>query len=161
MKIQRHIMMACQHNRARNRIRNVVMRAGSVINGILAAARRPALKAVKLGYQPAIIEQLTLARIEQRQSVAVNVALHPLGRNIVNIALLELFARPLTARIDRRSPSDAVSRQRLQKSSTTPPAETAPGPRERNPTRRHHQFMMRNRQCHRSELPPVGSTNAT
>ena len=95
MKIQRHLMMARQHNRPRTRIRNVVMRAGPVINGVLAAASGPALKAVKLGDQAADIKQLALARIEQRQSVAINVALHPLARNIVNIALLELLARPL------------------------------------------------------------------
>ena len=85
--------MGRQNNRTRNRIRNVVMRAGPVIDQILAAARRPALKAVKLGDQAADIKQLALARIEQRQRVAINVALHPLGRNIVHIALLELLAR--------------------------------------------------------------------
>ena len=52
MKIQLHLMMARQNNRPRNRIRNVIMRAGTVIDRILAAASRPALKAVKLGDEP-------------------------------------------------------------------------------------------------------------
>jgi len=46
---QRPHIGARQNNRTRTRIRNVIMRAGPVIDRILAAASRPALKAVKLG----------------------------------------------------------------------------------------------------------------
>ena len=115
MKIQRLLTMGRQNNRTRNRIRNVIVRARAVIDRILAAARRPALKAVKLGDQAADIKQLALARIEQRQRVAINVALHPLGRNIVHIALLELLARPLASISIARHLRDAVSRQRRAK----------------------------------------------
>jgi hypothetical protein len=59
-----HVTTACQHNRARNRIRNVVMRARAVVNAVFATTRRPALKAVKLGDQAADIKQLAFARIE-------------------------------------------------------------------------------------------------
>jgi hypothetical protein len=49
MKIQRHLVAARQNNRTCSRIRNVIMLTGAVIDRILAAARGPALKTVKLG----------------------------------------------------------------------------------------------------------------
>jgi hypothetical protein len=64
METQRLLTMGRQNNRARTRIRNVIMRAGPVIDRILAPASRPALKAVKLGDQAADIKQLTLAAVQ-------------------------------------------------------------------------------------------------
>jgi hypothetical protein len=66
MKIQRHLVSARQNNRARNAVRKVVMLPRTVIDRILAAARRPALKAMELGNQAADIKELTLAAVQTR-----------------------------------------------------------------------------------------------
>jgi hypothetical protein len=54
------------------------MPAGTMVDRILAAPRRPALKAMQLGNEPLVVEKLDAPAVEQRKRVTVDVRLDPL-----------------------------------------------------------------------------------
>ena len=55
-----------QHKRSGNRIRNIIVRARTVINAVLAAARSATLQPMQLRDQPAIVEKLNTEAIASR-----------------------------------------------------------------------------------------------
>jgi hypothetical protein len=65
-----------EHQSAGNRVGNVIMRAGRMIDDISpGAATNAPLQATELRDKPGIVEQLDPAAVQQRQQLAVKIAL--------------------------------------------------------------------------------------
>jgi hypothetical protein len=80
-----------------NRINNVVVATGTVINRVAATARGSAFEAAQLRDQASVVEQVDLARINGRQQVAIQVALGFCARLAVDALLGKALDRPQAA----------------------------------------------------------------
>ena len=65
---------------AADRIGDVIVAVGRMVDAVLPAARRAALQAAQLGDEPGVVEQRDRARVERGQGVAVEVRLRLLRR---------------------------------------------------------------------------------
>ena len=70
------------------------MAAGRVIDAVSAAARGVALQAAELGDEATVIDELDAAAVQQRQEIAVEVALRLEGDGVFDAVSLESLARP-------------------------------------------------------------------
>ena len=85
-------ILAVDGGYAGNSVDEVVMRAGRMIDGVPAAARRAPLERAELVGQARIVEQLDATAVDQGQQVHIELALGP-GRGLVeNAEFSELTA---------------------------------------------------------------------
>ena len=70
-------------------IRYVIVRTGGMVDAIFATAHAPALKADQLGAEAPMVQQLGPATVQDREKVAIQIALRPLGRFIFDAMLAE------------------------------------------------------------------------
>jgi hypothetical protein len=94
-------------------IRHVIVRAGGVVDRVLAAASSTPLQPDKLGGEPVVVQQLGCARVQQRQAVAVQVALGPGGGFVTDARLVELLLRPLAGVAVALDGDDPVAAEQL------------------------------------------------
>ena len=79
---------------AGDRVGNVVVGAGSVIDRIAAATGNPALQASTTAQYSRVVEQRDLAAVDQRQQVAIKIGLRRRRLLIGDAVLAELLDRP-------------------------------------------------------------------
>src|SRR5580704_825885 len=90
------------------------MRAGCVIDAVSATACGAALQPSELGCEARQVEQLRLSAVQEREQVAVDVALGFLGRGVFDPMHPETLAWPLAAIAVARHLADAVTLQQLR-----------------------------------------------
>src|SRR6516162_4218361 len=83
------------HNRAGTNIRQVIMRAGRMIDAVPTTPGRAALKAHQLGDHTGVVQQLAAAAVDDGEKVAVQIRLGALRRLVGYAMLVEALARPL------------------------------------------------------------------
>jgi len=83
------------HDHTCHAVGDIVMSPRRVVDAVASAARGAALKTAELSNQSRVVEQLDAAGIKQRQQVAVEVGLGPVGDVVVYAMNPEAFARPL------------------------------------------------------------------
>jgi hypothetical protein len=79
-------------------IRHVVVAASSVVDAVLATARRVAFEANQLADQTLAAEQLDFAAVQHGQEVEVERALRVLARLVLDAVLLKVLDRELAYR---------------------------------------------------------------
>src|ERR1700735_4985836 len=82
-----------RHN-ASNRIRNVIVRAGSVIHRILAASRNPPFERNELIDHPRILKQIETPRIQHGKEGEIQLGTVHFGRIVGHTLLAEGFPWP-------------------------------------------------------------------
>ena len=97
---------------AGDRVGEVVVAAGAMIDRVLAAARGAPLEAAELGRQARQVEQLDPTGVQKRQQVVKEVALRPGGLLELDPVLGETCARPFAGVVVAKDLRHAVTAQK-------------------------------------------------
>ena len=84
------------HERARRRVRHVVVSTRRMVDRVAAAASSAALKIAQLGQQTRVVKQFDLAAIERRQQPLIEVTLRGLTHLVRHAEFPKHFPRPFT-----------------------------------------------------------------
>src|SRR5262249_33430189 len=89
------VLAQCCRNETSDAVGEVIMRAGRVIDTVLAGAGNTALQSAQLRDQAAVVEQGDALAVDRRQKVNVQIAFWLGGLFVADAALAELFFWPL------------------------------------------------------------------
>ena len=83
-----------EHTRARADIRDVIMPARGMVDGIAALGSGPALERAQLREQARMIREFNEAPVDQREELAIQLAAGQLARNVADAEALQRGADP-------------------------------------------------------------------